>query len=179
MLKGLRVTLRAIERDDLARFQELSQQVELSLLANDNWEPCSLARTERDFEKRLDDHRFAIVVDRRVIGGCGLHSSNRYSGTTSFGIAILDPESLGQGYGREAVELLLDYAFRIQNWRRVSIQMLANNERAIRCYRACGFVTEGQLREECYSNGRYVDMMVMGLLRSEWDARHQLPPMNA
>ncbi|MDZ4720781.1 MAG: GNAT family protein [Roseiflexaceae bacterium] len=178
MLKGSRVTLRAIDRNDLARFHELNQQVDLVLLVEDSWEPISLARREREYEKRLDDHRFAIVVDERIIGGCGLHSSNRYSGTTSFGIAILDPEYLGQGYGREAIELLLDYIFRIQNWRRVSIQMLANNERAIRCYRACGFVLEGQLRDECYSNGRYVDMMVMGLLRTEWDTRQLRSPMN-
>lgn len=176
MLKGPRIALRAVERDDLVRLQELSQHVDLIMLLDDTWEPKSLARRERDFEKHLDETRFVIVVEGRVIGICGFHSGNRYSGTTSFFIGILDPEYLGQGYGREAVELLIDYAFRIQNWRRLSIQALATNQRAIRCYQSCGFVIEGQLREECYSNGQYVDLISMGLLRSEWDSRKSSQP---
>ncbi len=48
---------------------------------------------------------------------------------------------------------------------------LAINERAIRSYRACGFVEEGRWREHYYHNGAYVDAVSMGLLRSEWEAQ--------
>ena len=46
-----------------------------------------------------------------------------------------------------------------------------HNERAIRAYKACGFVEEGRLREHMYSDGRYVSAVYMGILRSEWQAR--------
>lgn len=36
---------------------------------------------------------------------------------------------------------------------------------------SCGFVREGRLRQHGYYNGRYVDKVMMGLLRSEWHTR--------
>ncbi len=47
----------------------------------------------------------------------------------------------------------------------------ADNERAIRCYKSCGFQEEGRQREHAWSNGRYVDNLLMGILREEWEAR--------
>lgn len=43
----------------------------------------------------------------------------------------------------------------------------AANERAIRAYRACGFVEEGRMREHVWLAGRYVDNLIMGVLREE------------
>ena len=40
------------------------------------------------------------------------------------------------------------------------------NERAIRAYRACGFVEEGRMREHVWLAGRYVELIVMGVLRA-------------
>jgi RimJ/RimL family protein N-acetyltransferase len=42
------------------------------------------------------------------------------------------------------------------------------NERAIRVYAACGFVEEGRLREQVWSDGAYIDLIYMGILRDEW-----------
>lgn len=52
----------------------------------------------------------------------------------------------GQGYGRDAVRLLLDYAFRLRNQHRADLSVNGNNERAIRAYKACGFIEEGRSR---------------------------------
>jgi RimJ/RimL family protein N-acetyltransferase len=80
-------------------------------------------------------------VDGNIIGEIGLHDwRNRRSGSASFGVSILDPNYLGQGYGREAINLLLDWSFRIMNYRRIHLETLASNERAVRCYRSCSFV---------------------------------------
>jgi len=46
----------------------------------------------------------------------------------------------------------------------------SENERALRCYRACGFVEEGRLRQHEWQNGRYLDTVCMGVLRSEWES---------
>ena len=37
-------------------------------------------------------------------------------------------------------------------------------------YRKCGFVEEGRQREHVYSDGAYHDQVVMGILRTEWEA---------
>ena len=81
--------------------------------------------------------------------------------------SIGDKDYWGRGYGREAVSLLLDYAFRVRNLRRVWLEVHAANERAIRAYKACGFVEEGRMREHVWLAGRYVDNVIMGVLREE------------
>src|SRR5258708_5768474 len=174
MLKGEKVILRPVERDDLRRMHDLRANVDLVMQANGDWQPVPLGSMERWFEKGLDDEDkswFVIEADEKVIGDIGLHHRNQRSRVTSFGIAILDPDYVGKGYGREAINLFLDWAFRIVNYRRVWLETGANNERAQRAYKACGFVEEGRLREHDFSNGVYEDMIVMGLLRTEWEAR--------
>ena len=159
MLKGEHVILRAVEREDLKRLHELSRNVELVVLADDYWSPTPFAAYEKGYEKYLDDEDkswFVIQVDGVVIGEIGLHGKNRRAGSTEFGIGIYDPEYVGKHYGRDAITVLLDWAFRIQNWRRIGLHTLATNERAIRAYRACGFVEEGRLRQQDYVDGQYV-----------------------
>ena len=56
-----------------------------------------------------------IEVGGIVIGDIGLHHTRRRDGTAQFGIGINDPEYIGKGYGRDAVNVLLDWAFRVQN----------------------------------------------------------------
>jgi len=182
MLKGEKVILRAIERDDLKRLHELSHNVDLSTLAGGSWEPRSLAAVEKEFDKDLEDkdkHYFVIVVEEKVIGDIGLHHVDRLSNCTSFGIAILEPEYLGKGYGRDALGVLVEYAFRLQNFRRMWLETHGNNERAVRSYKACGFVEEGRLREHVFSDGAYIDTLLMGLLRSEWEMRRMRNAANA
>jgi len=174
MLKGEKVILRAVERDDMKRFHELERNVELVLLADGEWQPRPLAAIEKEFEKDLERENysfFAIEVDGKLIGGCGLHHSHRRDGSTEFGIGIYDPEYIGKGYGSDAIRTLLRWAFQIQNWRRVQLRTLACNERAIHVYQKLGFIEEGRLREQVFFEGRYVDEVVMGLLRSEWEAK--------
>ena len=52
--------------------------------------------------------------------------------------------------------------------RRVWLETHAANERAIRSYKACGFVEEGRMREHIWLAGRFVDNIIMGVLREEW-----------
>jgi diamine N-acetyltransferase len=176
MLKGERVTLRAIERDDIKRLHALGQNVELVLAGDGHWQPVPLAAFEKQFEKHLDDHErsaFVIEADAKVIGDIGLHSRDRRSRVSSFGVAIYDPEYLGKGYGREAIALLLGWAFDTQNYERIWLTTWSTNQRAIRCYQAIGFVEEGRLRRQIFVDGQYVDTMVMGILRDEWHAQRQ------
>jgi RimJ/RimL family protein N-acetyltransferase len=174
MLRGEKVILRAVERDDLKRLHELERNVDLVLLGDGQWQPEPLAAFEKQFDKDLEREEkafFVIEVDGKVIGACGLHHRQRRDGCSQFGIGIYDPDYVGEGYGRDAINTLLRWAFRIQNYRRIWLETLAANERAIRAYRAVGFIEEGRLREHAFFDGRYVDVVQMGMLRSEWQAR--------
>lgn len=170
------VTLRAIERADLERLWAFNNDLETELAGGgDPPIPQSLARLHSEYEGDAgkggrDGAQFAIEADGNFIGQCGLFRFNATAQTCELGIGIGDKEYWGRGYGRDAVRVLLDYAFRLRNFRKVTLNVNAPNERALRCYRACGFVEEGRLRAETYSDGAYIDVIRMGLLRDEWAA---------
>ena len=84
------------------------------------------------------------------------------------GIGIGEKDYWGKGYGRECVSLLLRYAFVHHNFHKVWLRVHSANERAIRAYRACGLVEEGRQRAQVWCDGRYDDLVLMGLLRDEW-----------
>lgn len=177
MLSGERVRLRATEREDLPRLAAFNNDVEVELAGGgDPPYPQSLARLQARFDEALakgdrDGTDFVIEADGKVIGICGLHNFDETGRTCELGITIGDKEYWGRGYGRDAVRVLLDYAFRLLNYRKVYLRVWGNNERGIRAYRACGFVEEGRLRAHVWSAGAYVDLVCMGILRDEWQAR--------
>ncbi len=79
----------------------------------------------------------------------------------------------GQGYGGEAVELLLRIAFNGFNLHKVWLGCFDFNECGLRTYRRVGFVEEGRLRDEKYVDGRYHDLILMAMLEDEWRERQQ------
>lgn len=180
MLKGERVILRGIRRDDLTRLWEFNNDPEVEVAGGgDPPMPQSLERLEAQFDENAkkggrDGTAFAIEADGKLIGQCGLYGFDEFRGTghrCELGISIGDKDYWGRGYGREAIALLVDYAFTHWNVQRVGLQTLSSNERALRSYRAVGFVEEGRLRRHSWSNGNYVDTVCMSILSEEWQAR--------
>ncbi|OJJ45895.1 hypothetical protein ASPZODRAFT_544767 [Penicilliopsis zonata CBS 506.65] len=118
-------------------------------------------------------------------GGTG--STGSTEDTTSVGIILLkkDPpnqlhhrraelaialasEHQGRGYGPEAIRWILDWGFRQGGLHRISLRVYGANERALRVYRAIGFVQEGRLREAMWRDGRWWDLIDMAILEDEW-----------
>jgi len=86
------------------------------------------------------------------------------------GIALA-PSARGRGIGTEAMAQMLEFAFVRANLRRVHLEVIASNAGAIRAYEKAGFVVEGRQREHAWVRGHYEDIVRMGILRSEWEAR--------
>lgn len=170
MIHGHRVILRALRRDDLPRLHRFNNDVEVELAGGgDPPLPQSLERLQAEFDANAsrggrDGPSFAIEVDGVYIGGCGLFDFDSVARQAKLGIGIGDKAYWGQGYGREAVQLLVDYGFRHHNLHRIWLEVNGRNERAIRAYRACGFVEEGRLRQHVWSDGAYDDLVIMGVL---------------
>ncbi|KAK8034214.1 GNAT family acetyltransferase [Apiospora rasikravindrae] len=79
----------------------------------------------------------------------------------------------GRGYGGEAVEWALGYAFRMANLHRVTLNAFSYNARALRLYGRLGFVREARLREDVWFNGGWHDSISFGMLEGEWRARQE------
>ena len=131
------------------------------------------AAAERFFEKvNSDEDRvwFMVVLREhdRVIGEAGLLRMFPPWRATDLSIILGEVDAWGQGYGTEAIRLLLDYAFGSLNFHRVAIGVVGFNERALRFYERVGFQREGVQRDGYYHDGRYHDFAMMSMLEDEY-----------
>lgn len=83
-------------------------------------------------------------------------------------IVIGNKEYWSKGYGTKIMKQLLDWGFNGLNLNRLYLHVFSTNTRAINLYEKLGFKLEGQLREMLFQDGEYVDVLVYGMLRSEY-----------
>jgi RimJ/RimL family protein N-acetyltransferase len=172
MLSGERVVLRPTSPDDYPAMY--AWRIDPATWASMNATPLAPV-TYADYCETVDRRvranegaEFAIDVDGALVGRCGLFNIDALSRHAELGIAF-GPEHRGKGYGRDAIRVLLRYAFTHRNLHRVHLETLATNTAGLRAYAAAGFVEEGRLREHAWDGiDKYVDCVLMGILRSEW-----------
>ena len=117
MLRGRLVYLRPAERTDIPIFVRwLSDARTTENLALRS--PLSIALEERWFEDLLDHHGrdrwhfvICLLADGRPVGSLDLHEIDYTNGGAGLGIQIGDPADRGQGYGGDALGVLIDFAF--------------------------------------------------------------------
>ncbi len=77
----------------------------------------------------------------------------------------------GLGYGREALRLCVALTFEVFNAHRLWLDVVDYNQRAIDLYLSAGFVKEGLLRECDLFEGEYASLVIMSMLRQEYEQR--------
>ncbi len=129
---------------------------------------------ERDTLKELMEHGivFAIVEKdtNKVIGNCGLHNVSNVHRRAGFGIFIGEKTYWNQGIGTEATALMLDYAFNIMNLNNISLEVVAYNQRAVRCYEKVEFKYVGKRRNYIFMAGKYHDVLIYDILADEFSS---------
>ncbi|MGI8855766.1 MAG: GNAT family N-acetyltransferase [Thermomicrobiales bacterium] len=181
-LAGDRIILRPTEEADFVHGYRWELDKEVQYWAQGDHAPPDLtfAQYKAQFAPPIgrpgeQDHFTIIARPDAVIGFIGYFHADRRVGKVEVGIGIGEKAYWGKGYGREAMHLLLAHLFDGLGYRRVELDTWSGNERAIRAYRACGFQIEGRLRGSELIDGAYYDTILMGLLRTEWEALHAPP----
>lgn len=127
---------------------------------------CQINDEKRFLEKEFRDHEYAFSIvekkSRKHIGNCDLRI--RHGSTGDLGILIGEKDCWSKGYGREAISLMRDFGFDELNLHKVSLTVLSDNPRAIKCYESCGLEICGTDREEIFHGGKYVDLIHMEML---------------
>lgn len=176
ILHGNSVRLTALEREDLAAVARWFQNAEFMRLldaraAQPKSEAQLLAWME---EQQKSPDAFLLAIrgngDGELLGYVELDGILWPHQTGWLTIAIGDPAHWNQGYGYEAAQLALRFAFHELNLRRMQLTVFAYNERAIGLYEKLGFRREGVFREFLQRDGQRHDMILYGLLRREWEA---------
>ena len=175
MIYSDRLRLRAPERADIPRFVDWLNDPEVRaglLLAL----PLSQADEEGWFERMLtrpmEEHPLTIEVRQgeewSMIGNCGFHNIDWRSRSAEVGIFIGEKSLWNKGYGTEVMRLLLKHGFHTLNLNRIALEVYENNPRAVRSYEKVGFVHEGRKRQGMYKDGKFIDILLMSVLHSEW-----------
>jgi RimJ/RimL family protein N-acetyltransferase len=171
MIQGKRICLRAIEPGDLADYHRWLNDPEVICYLK-LYLPLSMPDEEAWYEAmRSDPDQMAFAIETEAgqhIGNVGLMHLNWKDRSVELGIVIGDKSQWGKGYAQDAIRTMLAFVFSEMNLNRVYLRVYADHASAINTYRKCGFVEEGRLREEIYADGRYHDMLVMGILQREF-----------
>lgn len=116
-------------------------------------------------------YAFSIVKkdNDKLIGSCTLMHSDFIAQTAEIGIAIGEKASRGKGYGVEVIKMLLEYGFNTLNLNAICLEAYSFNENALKCYKKAGFREVGKKREAGYQNGKRCDIIIMDMLRSEYE----------
>lgn len=116
------------------------------------------------------NRHFSILTldENKIIGTVSLEKFNWIDRSAILGIFIGDKDYRSNGYGTEAIRLLLEFGFRYLNLHSIRLDLLGINERARKCYLKCGFTETGRDREAIFLNGSYYDKVHMDILESEF-----------
>ncbi len=79
----------------------------------------------------------------------------------------------GKGYGKEAMNLLMAWAFEDAGAHRGWLDCKDYNDRALHVYESLGLQREGLLRETLFVDGKYENLVVLGILEDEWRERNK------
>lgn len=163
------IRLRALEPDDLDFVHTLTNDSKIMTY----WfeEPYESLQELREIYDRnihnIRERRFVIEgPDGGRAGIVELMEIDYIHRSAEFQI-IVAPDAQGRGYAQQATTKALDYAFAVLNLHKVYLIVSVENPKAIHIYQQAGFVTEGELREEFFSDGRYRNALRMGILQNE------------
>lgn len=177
MKKGTLVYLRAIKDEDMESMYRSCQDEELLYMTG--------TRTSFTFDQIRESYkRFSQDPSRRDFAICSLDSGETigdlaildidlHNKKAGFRIALHSKDTWNKGYGTEATQLALAFAFEELQLNRLELEVYSHNIRGIKAYEKAGFKKEGTLRQSLYWNHRYSDEILMGMLREDYDNRKQ------
>jgi RimJ/RimL family protein N-acetyltransferase len=173
MLKGEKVILRTIRKDDIEHWLKWYNDPDILKYLSPNLMYGVNREKEEEYYNSIrhfpNNKIYAIEThDGKVVGNIGLHNINHEWSNAEVSIIIGEKEYWGKGYAADAIRVLIKFAFDRVNLHRVYLHVSEDNKGGIRCYERSGFKKEGVLREAQYFDGKYSNIIVMGILREEF-----------
>jgi len=175
-LVGEKVTLRKMEKYDMVHSLEFAKHKKevMQYLYMDWGNATAEEQIEvlKGWEK--SEGNIPCAIDENCtgehIGNCDFRFSFGDK-RCHIGLLIGVPSCQGKGYGTEIVKIMRDYAFAENDVNRLELFVQVENERAIACYKKCGFVHEGTLRDYYIKRNKTqkpVSVHMMSILKDEW-----------
>lgn len=172
-LDGDRVQLRRHEPGNYGLYAEWYGDPEIWHLTSWSAAPLGRSAVKRLFEERelsTTDDSFAIHVEgeEEPVGVISLMNISEANASADLSVIVGQSEDRNRGFGAEAIEMILGYAFDDLGLNRVGLSVFEFNEPAIATYERLGFEREGRLRRAVRRADGFHDALLMSVLRDEW-----------
>lgn len=172
-LIGEKCYLSPLTDDDAENWVRWHNDIDISMPESNVYVSITL----QNMRNRVNRHQSNMesvftVVDLETdspIGTVEITYSTLYR-TGSLGVIIGEKQYWGRGFGREAINLILDYGFNLLNLHNIMLGVYAFNTRAIGLYGSMGFREIGRKREYQTMGGRKIDMIMMDMLSHEYES---------
>lgn len=175
MIKGNKVGLRAVEKEDLkllrdwrniSDFRRNFREVrELSLTDQEKWFE-SLQQTKHI------NFMFTIVrlADNQPIGAAGLLYINWINRSADFSFYIGEDKAYidDQGLAFDAADLLIRYGYNNLNLNKIWMELYEFDSKKLNFFKEhFNFQEDGRLRQNCFEDGKYWDSFIISLLKED------------
>ncbi len=172
-LDGERVQLRRHTPENYGLYAEWYGDPEIWHLTSWAKMPLGRSAVKRLFEEReisATDDSFAIHVngEREPVGVISLMNLSEANRSADLSVIVGAPDDRSHGYGAEAIEMIVGYAFENLGLNRVGLSVFEFNEAAISTYDRLGFEHEGRLRHAVRRPDGFHDALLMSILSDEW-----------
>ncbi|CAF3597018.1 hypothetical protein HG531_012179 [Fusarium graminearum] len=125
---------------------------------------------------RDENTKTPTVIGIMCIGWGGISPNVAHHRNAEIGITLIK-EHQGKGYGREAINWILDWGFRHAGLHTIGISTASYNPRAVHLYESMGFVHEGSRRATIWQNRGWHDLINFGMTEAEWETLRGLPQL--
>lgn len=117
--------------------------------------------------------RWSIIAkeEQRIIGSAGFNSwlkEDAYRGEIGYELA---QSHWNRGLMTEALQALFNYAFTAMGLNRIEALVEPGNTPSLQLLKKLGFSHEGLLRNYQFSKGRFIDLVMLSLLKADWNSR--------
>ena len=124
------------------------------------------AQTEPEDGKSI--HYAVADEDNRYLGTISLKNVNLIDNNAEYAISMRKCAQ-GRGIATAATKEILRLAFEEFDLKRVYLNVLSTNSRAIHLYEKSGFIYEGEFRDHLFLNGKYYTLKWYGMLKEDYD----------
>ncbi|ABZ83328.1 acetyltransferase, putative [Heliomicrobium modesticaldum Ice1] len=182
MIYGRRVRLRVVEAEDLERVRCWRNSPEVYYPMY-NWDPITAEMQRHWYETRVlkrERHHYFLVErfvpgesNYRPVGLISLTDVDGRHRRGDVGFYIANAEDRLPGVALEAEYMLLSFAFDQLGLHKVCLEVIQGNDKVAKMHRHYGFELEGRLRGHVWHDGVFKDVLVMGLLASDFAAHRE------
>ncbi|MFH2037468.1 MAG: GNAT family protein [Candidatus Zixiibacteriota bacterium] len=175
MIEGENINLRLVREDEISPFVNAVNKFSD---IGDYWpEWFAIEQQERERFKKNNfweqDMGKLHVVDKddNLIGAIMFFKSFLFMEGYEIAYRIINPENRGKGYMSEALQLFVSYLFKVRPINRFYLRIFPDNKPSRRIAEKCGFIHEGTLRQAMFHEGNYIDCVIYGIIREDWEKK--------